>query len=102
MTVTLFLALIVILAVCVSLITEAVKKALEGVGQKYPANVVVLAVAVVVGAGGTAIAYTFMGIPFTPPNILCMGLMALAVWVGAMVGYDKVIQLVEQIKGIQK
>jgi hypothetical protein len=29
-----------------------------------------------------------------------MALMALAVWVGAMVGYDKVIQMIEQFKGL--
>lgn len=41
-------------------------------------------------------------IPFTPPNIVCMVLMAVAVWVGAMLGYDKVIQMIDQIKNIKK
>lgn len=101
MTLTLFMALLVVLAVCVSLITEAVKKFLEDAGIKYSANVVVLIVAVIVGAGGTALMYLFMGIAFTPPNIVCMVLMAVAVWVGAMVGYDKVIQMIEQLKNLK-
>lgn len=101
MTLTLFIALLVILAVCVSLITEAVKRFLDDAGIKYSANIVVLIVAVIVGAGGTALMYLFMGIAFTPPNIVCMVLMAVAVWVGAMVGYDKVIQMIEQLKNLK-
>ena len=101
MTLTLFMALLVILAVCVSLITEAVKKFLDDAGIKYSANIVVLIVAVIVGAGGTALMYLFMGIAFTPPNIVGMVLMAVAVWVGAMVGYDKVIQMIEQLKNLK-
>lgn len=101
MTLTLFMTLLVVLAVCVSLITEAVKKFLEDAGIKYSANVVVLIVAVIVGAGGTALMYLFIGIAFTPPNIVCMVLMAVAVWVGAMVGYDKVIQMIEQLKNLK-
>lgn len=101
MTLTLFMALLVILAVCVSLITEAVKRFLDDAGIKYSANIVVLIVAVIVGAGGTALMYLFMGIAFTPPNIVCMVLMAVAVWVGAMVGYDKVIQMIEQLKNLK-
>ena len=101
MTLTLFMTLLVILAVCVSLFTEAVKKFLDDAGVKYSSNVVVLIVAVIVGAGGTALMYLFLGIAFTPPNIVCMVLMAVAVWVGAMVGYDKVIQMIEQLKNLK-
>lgn len=101
MTLTLFITLLVILAVCVSLVTEAVKKFLDDAGVKYSSNVVVLIVAVIVGAVGTALMYLFLGIAFTPPNIVCMTLMAVAVWVGAMVGYDKVIQMIEQLKNLK-
>lgn len=102
MTLTLFLALIVVLAVAVSLITEAVKKLLDEAGVKYSSNIVVLIVALLVGAGGTALVYLFFSIPFTPPNIVCIVLMAVAVWVGSMVGYDKVIQMIEQLKLLKK
>lgn len=101
MTLALFVALLVILAVAVSLITEAVKKFLQDAGIKYSANVVVLIISIIVGAGGTALVYLFMGIPYTPPNIVCMVLMAVAVWVGAMVGYDKVIQMLDQLKNLK-
>lgn len=102
MTISLFLTLLVTLAMAVSLLTEAVKKSLEGTKVKYSSNVLVLIVSVIVGVGGTALTYLFLGIPFTPPNIVCMVLMAVAVWVGAMLGYDKVIQMIDQIKNIKK
>lgn len=101
MTLSLFMALIVILAVAVSLITEAVKKFLDDAKKTYSSNMVVLMVAVIVGIGGTALAYLFLGIAFTLTNVLCMVLMAIAVWVGAMLGYDKVIQMLEQLKTLK-
>lgn len=102
MTITLFMALLVVLAVAVSLLTEAVKKFFEGTKFTYSSNVVVLILSVVVGICGTAMAYISLGIAFTPPNIVCMVLMAVAVWVGSMAGYDKVIQMIEQVKNIKK
>lgn len=102
MTITLFMALIVVLAIAVSLLTEAVKKFFEGTKVTYSSNVVVLIISIIVGIGGTAMAYISLGISFTPPNIVCMVLMAVAVWVGSMLGYDKVLQMVEQIKNIKK
>lgn len=102
MSVSLFLTLVSFLAVAVSFLTEAVKKLLDEKGAKYSSNVVVLIISVIVGIGGTAVAYMYLNIPFTPPNIICMVLMAVAVWVGAMIGYDKIIQLIEQVKNIKK
>ena len=98
MTLTMFMALLVTLSTVTALFTEAVKCFLEGISGKYASNVVVLVVSIIVGIGGTATAYIFMEIPFILPNIICMVLMAVAVWVGSMVGYDKVIQMLEQMK----
>lgn len=98
MTVTLFMTLLVVLSVVVSLITEAIKGFFEGAGEKYSSNVVVLIASLIVGVIGTTLAYIFLGIAFTLPNIVCIVLMAVAVWVGAMVGYDKVLQMIEQLK----
>lgn len=103
MTITLFVALLVVLAIVTSLITEAVKKLLDTFTfADYASNVVVLCVAVVVGVFGTATAYVLLGISFTLSNVICIGLMAVACWVGAMVGYDKVVQLIEQIKVLRR
>lgn len=101
MTLVLFLALLTIFSVAVSLITEAVKKYLDEGGKKYSSNLVVLIVSCIVGACGTAIVYLFLAIPFTVANIVCIVLMAVAVWVGAMIGYDKVLQMIEQFRIIK-
>ena len=101
MTVTLFITLLVILSVAVSLFTEAVKKFLADTDVKYSSNVVVLILSIIVGAGGTAVAYMYLDIAYTVPNVMCAVLMAVAVWVGAMVGYDKVLQMIEQVKSLR-
>ena len=69
MTITLFMALLVILAVAVSLFTEAVKKYLDETKTKYSSNIVVLILSVIVGAGGTALMYLLLvsgGMPGIP------------------------------------
>jgi len=102
MTIALFMTLLATLAVAVSLLTEAVKHFFEGTKFNYSSNMVVLILSIIVGIGGTAMAYVYMGIAFTPPNIICMAFMAVAVWVGSMIGYDKVIQMLGQFKNIKK
>lgn len=101
MTLTLFMALLATFSVVVSLITEALKKMLDIGKVKYSSNVVVLILSIVVGIAGTAVSYVFLGIAFTVPNIVCMVLMAVAIWVGAMVGYDKVVQMIKQLQGLK-
>ncbi|MCC8015503.1 MAG: N-acetylmuramoyl-L-alanine amidase [Eubacterium sp.] len=83
-----------------SLITEAVKNILKDADYTYSSNIVAAICAVVVGILGTAISYVFLGIGFTAANIICITLMAVIIWVGAMLGYDKVTQLLEQIKNL--
>ena len=99
MTVTLvvFSALFVGCSLAASLLTEAVKKWYENAKKDYSANTIALVLAVVVGGFGTAIAYTLLDIPWTVNNIICLGLMIVAIWVGAMVGYDKVVQMLKQL-----
>lgn len=102
MTLTLFISLLVVFSAVVSLLTESTKKFLEEVKINYSSNIVVLILSLLVGVFGIVIAYASMGIPYSASNIVCMILMPIAVWVGSMVGYDKVIQMIEQIKTIRK
>ena len=39
-----------------------------------------------------------LGIPWTVNNIICLVIMIVAVWIGSMIGYDKIIQLLKQIQ----
>ena len=98
MTVTLFVILATICCAVSSLLTEGIKQWFKNKSEKnYSANLIALINAVVVGCGGTAIAYVLLGVPFILPNILCLVLMCGVVWLGSMIGYDKVIQLIKQI-----
>ena len=102
MTVTLFISIFTIGAALSGLLTEAVKKAYENAEKQYSANVIALIDALVVGGLGTAMSYMLLGIPWTVNNIICLILMIVVVWVGSMIGYDKVIQLFAQIKDIKE
>ena len=97
MTVSMFLILLTAFSLIVGLIVQALKKLLDSLNVSYSTNVVAVAASAVVGIGGTAVYYIIAGIPFSAVNIICMLLMGVATAVGAMVGYDKVIQTIKQI-----
>lgn len=97
MTITLFLVLLTACAVATSLLTEGVKKLLDGLGVSYAANILVLIIALLVGCGATAIYYVNYGVPFNALNSVYLALMGIANWLGAMLGYDKVKQAIAQI-----
>lgn len=99
MTFEIFIVLLAVFSVFTSLISEAVKLFLESLKVNYASNLVVLGASVFVGGIGTACAYLFMCIPWTTINIVCLLLMILANWLVAMLGYDKVVQAITQLKG---
>lgn len=97
MTIQIFLILLAIFATMTSLLTEGVKKFLDEMNIKYASNILVLAAAALVGGLGTVVFYLLMGFPFNLINIICIPLMIVANWLGAMVGYDKIKQAILQI-----
>ncbi|MBD5547504.1 MAG: hypothetical protein HDQ97_08905 [Lachnospiraceae bacterium] len=98
MTVTLFITFITAAAAVSGLLTEAIKKAYTNAGRKYSANVIALINAAVIGGLGMAAVYMLLGIPWTVNNIICIAIMIVIVWIGSMVGYDKIIQLLKQVQ----
>ena len=102
MTITLFISILTLGAGATALLTEAIKKAYENAGKEYSSNIIALIDAIVVGGGGVAVTYMLMGIPWTVNNIICLILMTIAVWIGSMVGFDKIIQLVKQIEKVKE
>lgn len=98
MTFTLFIALLTIFAPVTSLVTEATKKPLDEHGVKYSSNVLACVISAVIGSFGSIVYYVLFNIPFTMQNIICIVLMGICTSVGAMVGYDKVMQTIDQIK----
>ncbi len=102
MTIALFISFLTLGAAVTALLTEAIKKWYSNKGKDYSPNVIALINAIVVGAGGTAICYMLMDIPWSVNNIICLILMSFAVWVASMIGYDKVLQLLKQITDMPK
>lgn len=94
MTVELFLTLLVFFSTATSLATEAFKKLL---GDSVPYNILVLIIAMVVGCVGVSIYYVIYDVELNTINIIYIILMGIANWIGAMVGYDKIKQLISQI-----
>lgn len=94
MTVEMFLTLLVFFSTATSLATEAFKKLL---GDRVPYNILVLIIAMVVGCAGVSIYYLIYDIELNTINIIYIILMGIANWIGAMVGYDKIKQLIGQI-----
>lgn len=97
MTITTFLVLLAGFASVTAVVTEGVKKFLDGQGIAYASNIVVLIVSLIIGCGGTAIYYVNYQIPFNALNSVYLAIMGVANWLSAMIGYDKVKQAVEQI-----
>ena len=97
MTVETFLLLLTILSVVTSLFTQGLKQFLDSLKITYASNVLVLIVAIIVGGIGTAFFYMWNDIAWTSLNVICIFLMMCANWLGAMIGYDKVIQAIKQM-----
>ena len=72
---------------------------LDSLNVKYVPNIIVLCVSVVVGGMGTAVFYLWNDYAWTTLNIICLFIMICANWLCAMLGYDKVMQAITQIKG---
>ena len=97
MTITLFIMIAAICCVVSAALTEGIKVWRKNAGKNYSANFIALINSLIVGGVGTAIIYVLMGIPFIATNIICIFLMIDVVWLGSMLGYDKVMQLIKQI-----
>lgn len=98
MTFEMFLITLGILSTVTGLLTEGFKTMLGDLGVKYASNILAAIIAVIVGASGTAIFYIWNDIAWTSTNIIIMFLMMIANWLGAMLGYDKVIQTIKQMR----
>lgn len=102
MTITLFIIMFSFGSGVCALFTEALKKAFANAKKELSNNLLAFINAIIVGGIGTAIAYTLMGIEWNANNIICLALMIFAVWMGSMIGFDKIKQLLEQLSGEKK
>lgn len=101
MTLTMFMTLVTIFSIISSFLTEGIKKWFTNAKKEYSANLIALINAIVIGGFGTPIAYVIMNIPFNAINIVFILIMTAITWLGSMLGYDKVKQLIAQVVGLK-
>lgn len=97
-----FLTGVLVVSTLTGLATEAVKTVLTEHNKQYQANtlagIVALVLSLSIGIGYVAI--TNMG--FTTQVVISIIALVFMSWLCAMVGYDKVIQTISQIKNVGK
>jgi uncharacterized membrane protein YkgB len=99
MNAALFLTALLAVSLFTGLFTEAFKKLLDEAGKTYHSNalagIVSVVLALLVCAGYVIVSGTAINAVFA---VYVVALTLLS-WLAAMVGYDKVIQAIAQIKG---
>lgn len=99
MNIGVFLTLLMVVSVFTGLFTEAVKAVLDSLGKKFPSSNLLAGIVAVVLSVLICVAYsTLYDIPFTDKMAIYYVALVLLGWLSAMVGYDKVIQALTQIK----
>ena len=98
MSVSLFIALFVGGGFVNILLTQAIKQFYYNRNEAASPNVIALVNAIIIGGGGTAFAYSLLGIEWSLNNILCLIAMMLFVWMGSMIGYSKILETYRQFR----
>ena len=97
-----FLIGLLVVSTLTGLTTEAVKHILTAFNVKYQSNllsgIVATVLSVAIGIGYILLA----NIGFTTQSIISLIALAFMSWLSAMVGYDKVIQVINQLKNVKK
>ena len=95
-----FLALLLVVSIFTGLVTEGIKMALDEANRTYKPNMLAGAVAVVLSVL-VDVGY-MMETQFTEKMMVVLIALVLLSWLCAMLGYDKVIQSIMQIKNQTK
>ena len=93
---TVFLSLLFTVSILVGLTVEAIKKMLGD--RKYPTNIIAGIVSIVLSVVVGIFYCILTSTPFTSAVIIYIIALVFLSWLCAMLGYDKVIQSIKQIK----
>lgn len=97
-----FLIGLMIVSTLTGLATEAVKHFLSGLNVKYQSNILSGIVAVILSAA-IGVSYVLVAnVGFTAASIVTIVALSFMSWLSAMVGYDKVVQVINQFKNVKK
>ena len=94
-----YIIMITICAIASSLLTEAIKVACKNAGKQWSSNLIALINAIIVGGGVPIIFYIYNDVPWNLKSILTIFCLAILTWIGSIIGFDKVKQMLVQIKG---
>lgn len=97
MTNEIFLSLLLLVSILVSLTTEAVKKSLPE-GVSIPSNILAIISSVVLSIVVGIFFCVLNSIPFSATIVIYIISLVFLSWLCAMLGYDKVIQALQQFK----
>lgn len=97
MSLELFSVLLLGVSVIISLTVEAIKKMLGN--KKYSSNIIACLISLVLSPIIGICTCVILGIVIDSKVIICLIALTFLSWLCAMLGYDKVIQSIKQIKG---
>ena len=97
MSLQIFLALLMVVSVFTSLVVEAWKKFL-GDKNKFSSNVLVGVTAIILSACVGAFYCIMAEVAFNSQIVIILIALVFLSWLCAMVGYDKVVQAITQLK----
>lgn len=98
MSFEIFLLLLMIVSILTGLVTESIKKLLDETKKPYRANLLAGIVAVVLSIGVDSGYIILTETAMNEKMAVILIALVLLSWLSAMVGYDKVIQAIGQIK----
>ena len=98
MELQIFLLMLLIVSTLTGLATEAIKVCLKERGKSYHANGLAGVVAVVLSLMVGVAYIVLFEIAFTAKIAVFLIALVLLSWLAAMVGYDKVVQAISQLK----
>lgn len=99
MNVSTFLFMLLIVSIFTPLVVQGIKMLLEERHLKYYSNTLAAIVSVTISLT-VGIFYTvLLSVPVDAKLVVIIIALAFLGWLGAMIGYDKVIQAIKQIKG---
>lgn len=90
-------ALFLVMFGACSLITGLVTEAEKKLVKDFSANLLALITGAVVALAVTVVTFIFKDIPYNTINVTYMVTLVFASGLGAMLGYDKVMQTIKQI-----
>ena len=97
MTFEVFLTLLLVVSTLTSLVVEALKKFL-GENKKYSSNMLAGLVAIVLSVAVGICYFILFGVAFSAQFVIYIVALVLIGWICSMLGYDKVVQILTQIK----